>query len=312
MLKIKSTEYITLNGKKQFISIQADKDNLPLLLYLHGGPGDAALPLANKYNNKLSSFFTFVIWEQRGAGKSYYDFKDEDITIDIFVKDAVSLIKILLKRYKQDKIYLVGHSWGSILGIKLIESHPELIHTYIGCGQVVNTKKSSRVAYEYVFQKAINTGNKKLLTRLKDIDYSYTSENWMNDLLFVTRQVVKYKGSSYGKKNYNSMVKDFILSPDYSIKDLINHRKGSFQSIKHLWPEIMTIDFENLTQFQVPLIFIEGRDDYHVSSVLVEEYYNTIETPGQFHWFEKSGHFPQWSEAEKFIQIMKNLVINCL
>lgn len=309
MIKIiKSAEFININDKKQFVSIKASKSGLPILLYLHGGPGDAALPLVSKYNKDLEKDFTVAVWEQRGAGKSYYDFGNESITINTFVEDAVVLINTLLTRYNQKKLYLVGNSWGSILGMKIIQSYPELIHTYVGCGQVVNIKESCKIAYEYAFDKAKNAKDSKALDRLKRIDYSYVSENWMEELLFVTQQVVKYKGSYYGKRNYNKMIKDFILSREYSIKDLINRQKGSYQSVKKLWQEVMTINFENIKQFQVPIVFIEGRYDYHVSSKIVEEYFDTIQTPKQFYWFEESAHFPQWCEPQKFAQVMKSLI----
>jgi len=250
--KSNQVEYLELNGARQCISIRADTSDLPLLLYLHGGPGDAALPLVSKYNKSLETYFTVVVWEQRGAGKSYYDFGSAQIGIETFVEDAVSLIRKLLKRFGQEKLYLAGHSWGSVLGLKIIQSYPDLVHTYIGCGQVV-----------------------------------------------------KYKGSLYGKKNYNSMIKDFVFSSDYNLKELINRQKGSYQAIKYLWPELMTVDFTAVTHYEVPVVFVEGRYDYHVSSELVKEYYDALQSPKQFYWFEQSCHFPQWSEAEKFTDVMK-------
>jgi len=101
----------------------------------------------------------------------------------------------LLKRYSQEKLYLVGHSWGSVLGIKFIERYPGLVHTYIGCGQVVNMKKSSKIAYDFALQKNIESKNNKVIAKLKSIDCSYTQETWLNNLLFVTKQIIKHGGS---------------------------------------------------------------------------------------------------------------------
>ena len=137
-------EYIEINGTKLCVSVRTKKLGNPILLYLHGGPGDAALPLVLKYNKQLEDIFTVVILEQRGAGKSYYPFAESDnIKIDTFIEDVYALSKNLLKRYNQEKLYLVGHSWGSVLGLKFTKLYPELIHAYIGCGQVVNMKKSA-------------------------------------------------------------------------------------------------------------------------------------------------------------------------
>jgi len=306
-----SREFISVNGVELFVSIRAEKENAPILLYLHGGPGDAALPLVLKYNRQLEEEFTVVILEQRGAGKSYYKFKEADeLTIDTFVEDAFQLTQILLERYNQEKIYLVGHSWGSVIGLNFVLQHPEVIETYIGCGQVVNMQKSSESAYEYALQKNREASNNKVVKKLEAIDPTYTQDTWFNDLLYTTKQVVKFEGSLYGKSNYNPMIKEFIFSNQYKIKYLINRQKGARQSIEFLWQELMATNFEGNTSFDVPVIFIEGRSDFHVSSILVEEYYETITSEKAFYWFEVSCHFPQWSEADRFNRLVLDLLVN--
>jgi len=305
----RTIEYIEINNSKQCIAICSKKSDNPILLYLHGGPGDAAMPLVAKYNKGIEDIFTVVILEQRGSGKSYYPFSEtESITIDTYIEDIFILSKILLERYKQDKLYLVGHSWGSVLGMKFIKRYPDLVHTYVGCGQVVNMKKSSRIAYDFALQKNIERKNNKVITKLESIDCTYTQETWLNDLLFVTKQVIKHGGSLYGKSNFNRFVLDFLLSPDYTFKELINRQKGSLQSIKYLWHELMDVDFEKTTGFEVPVAFVQGRGDYQVSSTLVHDYFQTIDTNKQFFWFENSCHFPQWSESIKFYEIMKSII----
>ena len=211
---------------------------------------------------------------------------------------------LLTERYRQEKLYLVGHSWGSVLGLTYTEKHPEKVRAYVGCGQVVNMKKASRTGYEFAAAHA----GKKALARLKKADCTYTGENWLDDLLFVTKQVVKHGGSLYGRTNYNPLVTPFLFSKYYSIPDLIRRQKGSLQAIKRLWPELMEVNFEGRTEYGAPVIFVEGRHDIHVSSVLAKEYYDTIQTEKQFHWFEHSCHFPQWSEHEKFHSLMVDLL----
>lgn len=292
-----------LNGVSQFVSIRAENENSPLLVYLHGGPGDAALPLVMKYNKMLEQQFSVVVWEQRGAGKSYYKF-DSAITIDVFLNDLHTLINHLLSRFHQSSLYLLGHSWGSILGLRFVKSYPELVRTYIGCGQVVNMRKSSKAAYDYALAHA----NKKCLKKLREIDCSYQADSWLNDLLFVTRQVVKHKGSLYGKRNYLDLILPFLFSPYYTLPDLIRRQKGSLQAIQYLWQEVMQTDFEAQTKYGTPIILIEGRYDSHVSSALAKEYFDRIETEKQFYWFEKSCHFPQWSESERFNKLLCDLL----
>lgn len=306
---INQSLYLEINGQKQFLSIRSQSPNLPILLYIHGGPGDTALPLMNKYNYPLENKFIFVIWEQRGAGKSYYPFKeDEHPTMQTFVDDIFYIVTYLLKQFKQEKVFLLGHSWGSALGLKFIQQHPQLVDTYIGCGQVVDMNEGFQSQYNFVKLKNKEKKNKRALKRLSEIELSLTQDNWLDDLLYVTKQVVKYKGSLYGKSNYNKLINGFIFSNDYNIKDLINRDKGSLQSLKYLWPELMSISFKDVKSFEVPIVFIEGRHDYHVSSVLAKKYFDSITTAKKFYWFEQSCHFPQWSEAEKFNQVVSSLV----
>jgi len=306
---IKTIEYIEINNTKLCVSIRTKKPGNPILLYLHGGPGDASIPLMLKYNEQLENIFTVVVLEQRGAGKSYYPFSENDeINIDLFISDIHALSRKILKRYNQEKLYLVGHSWGSVLGLKLAQLYPQLIHAYVGCGQVINMKKSSQIAYDFALRKNVENQNNKIIKRLKAIDCSYEQDTWLEDLLFATGQVVKHGGSLYGKKNYNRFVIDFLLSSNYSLKELINRQKGSLQAIKYLWQELMDVDFESITDFEVPVIFIEGRGDYHVSSDLVYEYFTNIHSEKNFFWFENSCHFPHWSEPERFYEVMKSIV----
>lgn len=299
---IEEHKKIEINGVKQHVSIIAQKENLPLLLYLHGGPGDAALPLVMKYNKELTESFTLVIWEQRGAGKSYYKFI-KPVTIGDYLDDLHQLVKLLLERFNQEKLYIIGHSWGSVLGLSYINLHPEYVHKYIGCGQVVNMRKSCQAAYDFALLHAEG----KALDRLKNIDCSYRSDNWLKDLLFVTGQVVKHKGSLYGRTNYNDLIKPFLFSSYYTISDIIRRQKGSLQSIKFLWQELMGIDFESQVEYDVPIVFIEGRYDSHVSSDIAKEYYESIKSDKEFYWFDKSCHFPQWSEKERFNSILAEL-----
>lgn len=293
---------LKINGVLQYVSIRAERKNAPLLLYLHGGPGDAALPLVMKYNRELEKSYTVVIWEQRGAGKSYYQFQ-EAVTIDDFLQDLYELTKYLLDRFEQAALYLLGHSWGSVLGLRFIQLHPELVHTYIGCGQVVNMRKSCQEAYDFACRHA----GKKEWKRLQKIDCTYTADSWLKDLLFVTGQVVKHKGSLYGQTNYQKLITPFLGSKYYTISDLIRRQKGSLQAIQYLWQELMQVNFEGQTRYQVPIILIEGRHDSHVSSALAKKYFDTIETKKKFYWFEESCHFPQWSENERFHKVMDQL-----
>lgn len=302
-------EKINLNGVGLCFSIKGNNKENPILLVLHGGPGDASLPLVSKYNKDLEQYYTVVVLEQRGAGKSYYKFSDDDeVCIDDFVEDTYQLALYLLKKFSKDKLFITAHSWGSVIGMKFILKYPEIVSAYIGCGQVINMRKTTETAFQFALDKNIDAQKENNINKLKKTDYFYEGKDWFNELLFVTKQVIKNGGSLYNEKSYNKFIWQFLISKEYSFKDLFKRQIGSIQSIKFLWKELMTINFEGLTEFEVPVIFIEGRHDFHSSSKIVESFYNSINSKKHFIWFEKSAHFPQWEENEKFNLFMINLL----
>jgi len=128
---------VVLNGATQSLLIRGENRDNPLLLFLHGGPGNPASVFSHSYQREMEKYFTVVQWDQRGSGKSYGSIPAESMTKDQFLADTHALIVLLLKRYDKQKLYLIGHSWGSFLGITTAYKYPELIHAYVGTGQMV-------------------------------------------------------------------------------------------------------------------------------------------------------------------------------
>ncbi len=140
---IAALEKISLGGQPQWILIRGQDRALPVLLFLHGGPGMPMMYLAHTFQRHLEDSFVCVQWDQRGAGKSYYSgMPTQNLTVEQILKDAEELVQELQVRFGQNKIYLAGHSWGSYLGMLLIQRHPKLFHAYIGIGQVVDEARA--------------------------------------------------------------------------------------------------------------------------------------------------------------------------
>lgn len=283
---------VSINGTRLFYSINKGSTNKPILLYLHGGPGDACIPLTKKFNSSLENDFTFVNLEQRGSGLSYYPFsKAEDLSIQTILEDIYQFVLYLLEQRGQTKVALMGHSRGSVLGILFIKEHPEVVSAYIGVGQVVNMSKNIELQKEYMKEKTRHEHE------VVELDFT---KDPVSSSLILTKKIVSNGGSLYGKKNYTKLILPFIFSKDYSVKDLVHRLKGSNQSILSFWEELLEINLEPFVEFDMPILFCEGRNDYHVPSVLAAEYFSSIKSPKKLVWFEKSAHFPQWEEPEKF------------
>jgi len=311
ILSISSLEKIIIGGVRQSICIHGKSIDNPVLLILHGGPGDAAMPMWLSKNSGLEEDYIVVNWDQRGAGKSYYSFSDSnDISIDTFVADALEITNYLRKSFQKEKIFLLGHSWGSVLSLKLIQNHPELFNAYIGVGQVVNMKESEHLSYNYTLKEAERRNDKAALTALNSMGNDFLMKSdWLNSLYTQRKLLAKYGGSLYGKVDYSGFNRYFLTAPEYSLLDIIKLGKGSKQSLKCLWPELMLVNFfETAPRVEIPIYFFHGKYDNTTSAVLLEEFFNQIEAPlKEIFWFDTSAHFPQWEEPEKFNSILKQI-----
>ena len=144
--------FVDINGVKQGMFIQSKDASHPVLLYLHGGMPDYFL--TQKYPTGLEDLFTVVWWEQRGSGISYSpDIPTESITQEQLIADTLALTNYLRERFQQDKIYLMGHSGGTFIGIQAAAQAPELYHAYIGVAQMANQLESEKLAYDYMLQE---------------------------------------------------------------------------------------------------------------------------------------------------------------
>lgn len=166
----------------------------------------------------------------------------------------------------------------------------------------INMKKSCRIAYNFALEHA----GGKALERRRKIDCTYTDKGWLEDLLFVTDRSLNIR-ALYGKTNDCKLLTPFLNSKYYSISDLIRRQKGSLQAIQYLWQELMQVNFEGQTKYRVPIVLLGGRHDSHVSSALAKEYFDKMDSPKQFYWFEKSCHFPQWNESQRFYELMHQI-----
>jgi pimeloyl-ACP methyl ester carboxylesterase len=154
---VSSLEEITLGGSKQWIFIRGTDQKNPILIFLHGGPGEPVLGISSSrhLDAELTEHFTVVHWDQRGAGKSYHsDIPVDSMTFDRLVEDCNELIDYLRNRFKTQKVFLVAHSAGTPIGIRTAHKYPEKIHAYVGVAQVINDYEQERLSYEFIVEEA--------------------------------------------------------------------------------------------------------------------------------------------------------------
>jgi pimeloyl-ACP methyl ester carboxylesterase len=305
--RIDAVERVTIGEIDQWISIRTQDSETPIILFLHGGPGSAQIMFSRKSQIALEKDFVVVNWDQRGAGKSFSkNLRKEEMTIDRFVLDAEILIEYLLKRFNQKKLFLVGHSWGSIIGIKITKKRPDMICAYIGIGQVVNMSRGEEISYRFTLNEAKMRNNKRAIKQLqtigyppyKDLSSAGVQRNWLS----------KFNGATYKGTAIGTIIKNLTWK-DISILDIMKFIKGAIFSLPCLEDQTMKIDFMNeIKELNVPVFFCSGRRDYNVPFELVAEYMENLIAPEkELLWFEKSAHLPNFEEPEKFCRFCCDL-----
>ena len=306
---IEISDYIEINGIKQYVLITGN-ENGPLMLFLHGGPGVSQIGFIRKYQSKLEKKFLVVNWDQRGAGKSNIKkFSRKELTIDNIINDAISLIKILRERFKKTHVYLIGHSFGSLIGIILAQKIPQYIKVYISVGQVVNINEADKVTYKLLSQKIKKENNKKGINILKKIGKPpYVTKDSIRNL---DKLIEKYKGDIF-KINKLSFILNSISFKYYSIFDWFRFLRGSVISKKYMYSEMAAINLFNLSnKFEVPIYFCCGDNDYHTPSKIIEDYYNFIDAPKKaLYKFKTSAHMPNVEEELCFYNMCKSIYLD--
>ncbi len=298
---IAELKQIELNGYPQWLLIRGQDVSKPLLLFLHGGPGESNMWTTHYAMRELEQHFVCVNWDQRGTGKSFRPGPPpETMTIDQFMKDTIALIELLCARFGQQKILLFGHSWGSVLAMKVAAARPDLLYAVIGMGQFVDGKRGEDLSYHYVLERAHAEHNRNAIHSLEQLG----PPPYRKDGLFVQRRwLVHYGGflHAIGMKEFISIL---LHAPEYSLGDCINNlrmRDMKF-SCRLLGDEIMDVHLlQEIPELSVPVVFFAGSYDYATPFVLVEQFYASLQAPyKKLVWFENSAHNPDIEEPDTF------------
>lgn len=296
---------IELNGRKQWISLRGWDKTAPVLLFLAGGPGGTQMAAVRHELAELEKHFVVVNWDQPGSGKSYYATNTQNLTVQTYIQDGHALTEYLKERFSQEKIYLIGESWGSALGIFLVHEYPESYHALIGTGQMVDFVETERMDYAKAMEIAKNNGDTALIEKLTangEPPYYGKDVTWKSAVYL--NYLNSYMASNPGIRNpgYNTL-RD-IGSSEYGLLDKINFIRGIINTFGHVYQQLYDIDMRtDYTNLNVPIYFFLGRYDINAPTVLVEEYEQVLNAPDKgIVWFEYSGHNPWINERDKFVE----------
>ena len=315
---VASLEYIELGGQRQLVLIRGEDVSKPILLYIHGGPGVPAIPYEHAVRG-LEKDFIVVFYDQRGVGRSDPKKVEENATIDRYVLDARELIDILLRRFGKDKLYVLGHSWGSILGLRLAGEIPGKLHAYIGMGQLVSGLRNETRSYEWALEAARKAGNTRAAKDLESLKPPYLDPEGRQIIsaLAAERKWLEKLGGvyyDYRKLGNSAVISTMLKSTEYFLLDFLGLEKRGRGAARVVWKEQMEVDFfASLPRVDVPLYLFMGAADMNTPVDLAREYFDRVEAPmgKTFILFEKSGHFPLFEEKDHFYSVLRRVAAEC-
>ncbi len=304
---IDRAEMVRIGGIDQFVSIRSRDRRNPVLLVLHGGPGFPENALAWWNTRDLEEYFTVVHWDQRGAGKTYLANDPKAVAPTMnpeqFLTDTDELVGWVKGQLGKKKIFLLGHSWGSFVGLEYARRHPEQLHAYIGVGQAANTPESERRGYAFALEAARKAGNAKAVSELEGIaPYAEPGQPIPLEKIIVERRWNDYFGGvmAYRKGQNNGLASR--LAPEYSDADALRVYEGNGWSQDYLFSTVLGLDLSTITRLDCPLILLEGRHDRTVNSYVAHEWFERVKAPRKaFVWFEDSGHEVMTEEPGKVL-----------
>ena len=313
---VETLEQVELGGVKQWISIRGLNRANPVLLMIHGGPATPMMPNRWLWQKPWEDFFTVVQWDQRGIGKNAATSDSAAIyptlSLDRIVKDAEALVELLRSRFGQQKIVVLGYSWGSMVGLELAHRRPDLLHAYVGLGQAVSTA-DERYNYAGVRERARQAGNSVALRELDSIaPYPEPGGGMVPSKAFLVRKWSSvFNGGWYGVPDLRLFYEAGDWGPEYTADDIAAHLRNGRWGGGGLFPDMIRQDFRKLGyRIEVPVVVLQGRWDLYTPYQAAAEWFRGLQAPSKkMVTFERSGHFLMFEEPGKLLMTLVNEVL---
>jgi proline iminopeptidase len=305
-----------IGGIQQWVHARGVNRSDPVLLYLHGGPGTSMMAFESMFQNPLEQHFIVVHWDQRGVGKTYRENPNLDyaptVTYDRMIKDASEMLDLVRKRYGKEKIIVLGHSWGSMLALGLLDVRSDGIAAYVGTGQLIDAIRGQVAGYAVTLAEAKKQNNLQAVKALESIaPYPDKTSELTNPKVSILQEWQQFFGFAISRRYKGSISNVFLTnalkSPEYSLLDVATFLdEGSGRRWPILDREIYAFNTSKFNStYQVPMFLMLGRHDWQTPSTVAADWLETIQAPmKQVFWFEDSAHAPMVDEPELFAQTL--------
>lgn len=304
---VEVSEAVALGGLPQWITIRgADRSN-PVLIYVHGGPGAAEMGRSWPYQRGWEDFFTVVQWDQRGTGKTLRHGGEAankaGLTRERMAQDLVELMAHVRQRLQVERVVLLGHSWGNVIGLDAAMRKPEWISAYVGVGPLMNLEANERAQYEALLRQARLSGDATAQAELAAIaPYPGEGEIPFAKVNVARKWVMAYGGLAAGRKDANFYFQAARLSPYYQFEDRLAIDAGGQLSVPALLPDMRRVDHTRIAETPFPVFMFLGRHDLTTPSSVIEPWLARLKAPvKRLVWFEHSAHLAPHEEPGKFL-----------
>ncbi|MBS3787321.1 alpha/beta fold hydrolase [Candidatus Bipolaricaulota bacterium] len=295
-------ETVRIGGHDQVLMIRGRSKDNPVLLYLAGGPGGTDLG-AMRADTGLEQHFVVATWDQRGTGKSYSALDPaKSLTLDNMVADTLEVTNYLRNRFNEEKVYLVGNSWGTILGTLAVKERPDLFHAYVGAGQMVSPVATDKMFYEDTLEWAKNTGRDGLVSRLENNG----TPPYENILSYEPAISYEHQWNSNPGRDPSTELPSNLFVSENSFMDKINGMRGFLDVFSILYPRIQEVDFrDDVLSLEVPVYMVIGKYEARGRKIPAKEWFEILSAPvKELVEFDNSGHRPNFEEPAKFASFM--------
>ena len=299
-------EYVSINGISQyFLHIPNDSKNV--IIMLHGGPLAPNSYLAYHHQSYLD-FCNVVYYDQRGSGKTQIKSKTkpENLSFDILIEDLRQTIQYVKEKYSTDRVFLVGHSYGTMIGTEYIKKYPHDVAGYIGYGQAVDMPMQNRSWYEYTKKAIMSSGKRRDIKKINSIDSNFP--NIERDAFVASYSVLVKLAFKYSY-HINNHRKVYTKSPLFSLRD--GMQMGFSEKPGHSLVRDVEYDYSirNTLKYDIPIYYVLGRYDEWTTSTIAAEYFETIEAPSKgLHWIENAGHMVDIDNPSALFSTIKKIL----
>ncbi|MBR6172962.1 MAG: alpha/beta hydrolase [Eubacterium sp.] len=307
--------YLSLGGEEQYVLMTGKNVKNPVIIYLHGGPASPDTFCTYTFADYLTDDYTFICWDQRGCGRTYYkneaaDPQNVTATYEQALTDLDELVDYALQRFGQQKVILMGHSYGTILGSRYAQAYPEKVSALVSVAQVTSLEKTDLYSYRDALARAQEAGEDT-----RDLEKAYIAfcaEKSGKNQMALRKETAKY----HPVRVRDNAIWMSATSPYFGMDDLkwflvqLGDLNEYYKLNRQLFDETLDFDIYRMdNHYQMPVYFISGTDDWICPLDSVEEYMDSISAPEKsLVRFTGCGHNVQYSKPEQFAETVKEIL----